>query len=220
MNNITKEYFQIKDLCRQGLLKYLAKAFSFIPKTEDPAILDIGCGTGVPTVWLAENLGGSITAIDTDKDSLSWLREKIKERKLENLVTVFNISVFDLTLKVDPFDIILAEGVLTVVGFGKAFPGIIGMLRKNGYFIIHDEYKDHREKCDFISNNHCQIISTLFLDEGIWWNDYYKHLETDISSVKDKQIRDLFRSDLKEIELYRKNPKLFRSIYYIIKKLS
>jgi 16S rRNA G527 N7-methylase RsmG len=34
----------------------MAKAFTFILKTAHSQIPDIGCGTGVPTLWLAENL--------------------------------------------------------------------------------------------------------------------------------------------------------------------
>jgi methylase of polypeptide subunit release factors len=73
---MTDEYYQIKDNCRKGLLKYMAKAVSLLPKINNPEILDIGCGTGVPTIWLAENYGGIVTAIDTDNSALEWLRKK------------------------------------------------------------------------------------------------------------------------------------------------
>jgi predicted TPR repeat methyltransferase len=41
---------QIKDRCRRGLLKYTRKAFLSIPPVDNAEILDIGCGTGVPTL--------------------------------------------------------------------------------------------------------------------------------------------------------------------------
>jgi len=62
-----KEYYKIKDNCRAGLLKYLSQAVTLLPKINDPKVLDIWCGTGVPTIWLAENYGGAITANDTDQ---------------------------------------------------------------------------------------------------------------------------------------------------------
>jgi len=215
---MTKEYFRIKDNCRKGLLKYLSKAFSLIPKIESPKILDIGCGTGVPTLWLAENFNGTITAIDTDKKSLNWLLEKIKDKNFNNQITILNISFFNLKTNPDYFDFILAEGFLNVVGFERGFLKIKEMLGNERYLVIHDEYKDHEKKFDFISNNHCKVINTLFLDENVWWDDYYRQLETEINAMQNKQNKDLFKSDLKEIESYKVDPSVFRSLYYIVRK--
>ena len=38
---------------RKGFLKYTRMAFQMLPKMNSPRILDIGCGTGVPTLELA-----------------------------------------------------------------------------------------------------------------------------------------------------------------------
>jgi methylase of polypeptide subunit release factors len=43
----------------------MAKALSRIPESGNSKIPDIGSGTGIPTLWLAENSGGIITATDT-----------------------------------------------------------------------------------------------------------------------------------------------------------
>jgi len=115
---MTKEYYQIKDKCREGLLKYLAEAVSLLPRINRFKALDIGCGTGVPTLWLAENYGGIITAVDTDEDALDWLKEKNIKKGLENQITVKAISFYNLKQKSCFFDIILAEGFLNVIGFG------------------------------------------------------------------------------------------------------
>ena len=213
-----KEYYQIKDNCRAGLLKYMAEAVSLLPKINNPKILDIGCGTGVPTIWLAETYGGIITAIDKDNVALEWLQEKIIKKGLEHQITVKNISFYDLKQEPCFFDIILAEGFLNVIGFEAGLIKLIGMLKEGGYFVIHDEFKDHEMKCDFIRANDCDLAGTLFLDESVWWNDYYKQLEEGIESLDVIQKKDLFKAELNEIELYKKDPSLFRSIYYIIKR--
>ena len=175
-------------------------------------------GTGVPTIWLAENYGGTITAIDTDSASLEWLQVKIIDRKLENQITTVNNSFFDLKPEPFYFDIILAEGFLNIFGFEKGFLRVIRMIKKGGYFLIHDEYKNHEKKCDFIRKNHFDIIGTVFLDESVWWNNYYNQLEAEINSGESNQIRNLFKSELKEIQVYRSNPLLFRSIYYLLRR--
>jgi cyclopropane fatty-acyl-phospholipid synthase-like methyltransferase len=139
---LINEYFEIKDKCRKGLLKYLSNALSIIPRIEKPKILDIGCGTGVPAIWLAENYNGIITAVDIDKKSLAWLLEKAKRQNLESRITVINKSFFDVEFDENYYDIILAEGFLNIVGFNNGFPEIIKLLKINRFFVIHDEHKD------------------------------------------------------------------------------
>jgi cyclopropane fatty-acyl-phospholipid synthase-like methyltransferase len=214
-----KEYFQIKDNCRKGLIKHLEKAFSIIPQIENPKILDIGCGTGVPTLWIADKYSGTITAIDTDKSSLDWLQNKINDENLVDKVTTFNTSFFDFKSNPEYFDIIIAEGFLNIVGFERGFLKVIKILKRNRHFIIHDEFKDHEKKFDFIQDNGCKIIDILYLDENVWWNDYYRQLESEISAIDSDQTKVLFTSDLKEIENYKMDSSSFRSIYYIIEKL-
>ncbi|MCC7551348.1 MAG: class I SAM-dependent methyltransferase [Methanobacterium sp.] len=41
-----------KDAFRQPLIEYTIKAFNQLPPINHPKILDIGCGTGVPTLEL------------------------------------------------------------------------------------------------------------------------------------------------------------------------
>ena len=42
-----------KDLVRKRLLKYTRKAFRMLSQMDKPRILDIGCGSGAPTLELA-----------------------------------------------------------------------------------------------------------------------------------------------------------------------
>jgi len=216
---MNKEYFEIKDNCRKGLLKYLTKAISLIPIIENPRILDVGCGSGVPTLMLAEKFSGKITAIDTDTKSIVIFRKKVKELDLSNRVTLTDSSLFDIKVKNNQYDLILAEGLLNVVGFQKGFLKIIKLLKRNGFIIIHDEFQNQNDKIEFIKNNDCKILDSFVLDEQIWWNDYYKCLEKEISSNSNKELLKLFKSDLHEIKLFKKNPSQYTSVYYIIEKI-
>jgi cyclopropane fatty-acyl-phospholipid synthase-like methyltransferase len=216
---MNEKYFEIKDTCRNGLIRHLEKVFSALPEIDNPKILDIGCGTGVPTLWIAKNYSGTITAIDTDKDSIEYLKKKINDNNLQDKITALKTSFFDFVSDPDRFDIILAEGFLNVVGFEVAFPKVGDNLKRKGYFVIHDEFKDHEKKLEFIHDNNCKLVYTLFLDENVWWNDYYKQLEFAINTMNREQIRNLFDSDLKEIELYKQDSSAFRSIYYLVEKL-
>jgi len=216
---MNKEYFEIKDNCRKGLLKYLKKAISIIPIIENPRILDVGCGSGVPTLMMVEKFNGKITAVDTDTISIAVFREKVKGLNLSNRVTLSNSSFFDIKDRNNQYDLILAEGLLNVIGFQKGFLGIIKLLKRKGFIIIHDEFQNQKEKIEFIKNNACKILDSFVLDEQIWWNDYFKCLEKEIFSTSNKELLKLFKSDIEEIKLFKENPSQYGSVYFIIEKI-
>ena len=215
---MSNEYFDIKDNCRKGLLKYLFKAISIIPVIEKPTILDIGCGSGVPTLALAENYNGTITSVDSDAKLINRLEKKVNELNLSNRIIIVNGSFFEMELAENQFDLILAEGFLNVVGFEKGFKKLIKLLKRNRHFIIHDEFRNHNKKTKFVESNNCKILDSFSLDKNVWWNDYYKCLEKEISSNRNKNFLELFKTDLREIKLFKQDPSQFNSVYYVIEK--
>ncbi len=212
------EYFTIRDRCRMGLVKYLEQVLKNLPESDNPKILDIGCGTGVPTLWLAEKYSGTITAIDTDELLLGFLEHKIQRKETSSSIETKNVSFFDLETEPEGFDLILAEGFLNVVGFEMGFKRVIAKIKQKGYFIIHDEYKDNDKKIALIEKNKCKIVSSLLLDETIWWTDFYGQLEIEINKPGNAHLRGLFMNEINEIDQYKKNPCLFKSIYYVVLK--
>ena len=63
--------FQLgKDKIRKRLLKYTRKAFRMLPQMDRPRILDIGCGSGIPTLELARLSQGEVIGIDIDQPAL------------------------------------------------------------------------------------------------------------------------------------------------------
>ena len=65
-----------KDLVREHLNKYTRKAFQVLPKINNPTILDIGCGSGIPTLELARLSHGEILGIDIDQPALDKFTKK------------------------------------------------------------------------------------------------------------------------------------------------
>ena len=212
------EYFNIRDRCRMGLIKYLEQVLNDLPELNNPKMLDIGCGTGVPTLWLAEKFTGTITAIDTDKQLLGFLEHKIERKKTSSKIKTKNVSFFDHVTEPECYDLILAEGFLNVVGFELGFKKVVEKIKIGGYFIIHDEYKDNDFKIAQIQKNNCKIVSSFVLDETIWWRDFYDQLDIEINTIGNFHLRNLFINEIKELDQYKKNPSLFKSIYYVVLK--
>jgi len=211
-----EEYFKIKDNCRKELLIYLFDALNEIEVPKNSRILDIGCGTGVPTLALAYRYHGKIKAIDININSLSYFKKKIRNSGYDNRIELVNTSLFELPTD-ETYDLVLAEGVLNVVGFEKGLRALVKVGRKEGFIIIHDEKKSLHEKAMLFEQNNCKIIDSIFLSEEIWWNNYYKHLKKQYSQIKDTVLLKLFKPDINEIHAFKKNPLLFQSVYYVLK---
>lgn len=206
----------IRDSCRSNLNKYILKAFSLIPPINNPLILDMGCGTGVSALALMEICNGIFYELDTDKEALEWLYNKAVEKKCTERINIINATLFDEIKFENKFDIILAEGILNVIGFEYGLSIILNNIRDEGYIILHDELKDDAEKRKVFSNHKLLLIDSFVLDKKIWWDEYFHPLEKFINESEDKEI---FTYETKEIEEYKENPSRNISVFYILKKI-
>ena len=206
--------FKIKDECRNNLNKYTCKAFSIIPKIDKPIILDAGCGTGVPALALIELCNGNIFAVDPDQSSINWFKEKVTALTLNDRIKIYNDSILNPSLFNFKFDIILAEGLLNVIGFKKGMQILINFLKNERYLIIHDVYKNDSEKRRYFKNNNLKLLHSFELDENVWLNEYFYCLKSKIKIIKDNH---LIETELKEINENIRNPNNLKSIYYILK---
>lgn len=210
-------YFKIKDRCRRNLIPYTVKAFSAIPKIDRPLILDFGCGTGESTLALLGICDGYAYAVDSDEKSLACFKEKADLLNLSNRIKLIHGSALNTDLLDIRFDLIIAEGILNVIGFEKGLEIIIQLLKNDGYAMINDELRDDEEKRIAFERNDLKELTRFELDETIWWNDYYACLEASIKSVDDIAP---YQNEIHEINEYKNNPEKFRSIFYVLKKIS
>jgi ubiquinone/menaquinone biosynthesis C-methylase UbiE len=212
-----------KDHIREGLVKYTRKAFRMLPQLDRPRILDMGCGSGIPTLELARLSQGEVMGIDIDRPALDRFRTKIKEAGLTNRVQAVDCSVLDMHFPYESFDIIWAEGSIAVIGFEKALKEWRRLLKTGGFLIVHDDLGDLTEKRRRISQCGYELINHFILSEDIWWNEYYAPLERKLNEVRAKPISDretvaVLNDDQCEIDKFKRDPKRYRSVFLIMRK--
>lgn len=212
------------DGIRRNFLKYTRKAYSILPKRDNPKILDIGCGTGIPTIELANISGGDIVAIDIDQDALDVLSKRVANLGLTDRIKVLNRSLLDIRFSIERFDIIWAEGIIQFIGFEKALQKWYELLKINGNLVIHDDLGGMEKNLKLIPKCGYELIKYIKLPDNAWWIDYYEPLEKRIKELGDKYQNDPnFLKTVKrfqnEIDNYKANPELFRSIFYILKEV-
>jgi ubiquinone/menaquinone biosynthesis C-methylase UbiE len=219
-----EDWFQgQKDRIRKRLLKYTRKAFRMLPKLDKPCILDIGCGSGVPTMELAKLCDGKITALDIDQDMLDLLRGKIEKAGLSNRVKVVNRSLLDMDFPDESFDVIWAEGSINIIGFKKGIQEWKRLLKPGGFMMVHDERNNVREKLEQISDCGYVLLGYFELDEKAWWTEYFVPLEKLISEARLKYadatgIVEAIQGSEREIDMFKKATERNSSVCFVMKR--
>ena len=103
-----------------------------------PAVLDLGCGTGGQTLYLAELLAGNLLAIDNHAPFITRLRANAAARGLENRVAAEIGDMAAPGREPGSFDLVWSEGALYQIGIANALRVCRGMLRPGGCLAFTD----------------------------------------------------------------------------------
>jgi ubiquinone/menaquinone biosynthesis C-methylase UbiE len=212
-----------KDHIRENLNKYTRKAYNILPRIKNPHILDIGCGTGVPTIALAELSQGKVIGIDIDKLSLDLLKKKLMETEFDNQIDIIKGSMVTMDFPEKSFDIIWSEGSIFVIGFETGLKKWGRLLKPNGFLVIHDEMKDKDHKLELISKCGYMLIDQFDLSIDLWWREYFTPLEQLIHAFRnmypdDADLDKVLNEDQIEIDSCKVNPTRVSSFYVILQK--
>lgn len=224
--------------------KYTAKAFSLLPKLVAPKILDIGCGTGGPTLELARLSQGLIVAVDIHQPSIDTLIRKARTEGFSNRVEAINCSMFDMRFPDESFDVIWSEGSIHAIGLERGLKEWKRFLKLEGFLAVHDmvwlqpdppqeirEYwralypgiKTIRENLMRISHLGYTLIGSFQLPGRVWWNEYYGPLEKRLKKLRivhsdSPKVQALLESEEREITLYRLYHEWYGSAFFIMQK--
>ena len=213
---------QLKDELRQALLVHLHRAFRQIPAITKPRILDIGCGSGGPTLKLARISGGEVIGLDIDTEALQRLQEKADAAGLRNRIQVVKGSLKTIDFPEASFDILWAEGSIFVIGFKQGLKAWKSFLKPGGYLVVHDAVGNLDQKHRDVTACGYQLVDWFLLGNEVWWNTYYKPLRNAIQKIRqsnptDPELHTALQQTEKEIQGYSKHPEHYRSVYFIMR---
>lgn len=135
------------------------------------SILEVGCGSGTMTTWLAEQVGkkGKVLAIDNSPSQVLATSRLVNKLRLKQ-VECRELSVFDLSTLKEKFDIVYVRFVLIHLSDPNlALKNIYPVLKKNGCIVIDEILNScnfcHPESAAFIKRRHS--IEQFFLRNGL-----------------------------------------------------
>jgi ubiquinone/menaquinone biosynthesis C-methylase UbiE len=239
--------FEIHDgLPRQGVGRdvYTRRAYEMLPPLDKPRILDIGCGSGAPTLEIARLSAGTVTALDVHQPYLDELDRRAAAAGLADRITTLNGSMLDMDFPDESFELLWSEGSIFIIGFDKGLEEFKRLIPPGGFFAVHDiawlrpdpppelleywttAYPVMRE----ISGNLAAIESAGYellghfpLPDDAWWDEYYEPLQQRLPELRAKyadnpDAQAMLDESEKEIEIYRDYIGWYGSVFYILRK--
>jgi len=192
-----------------------------LPELDKPHILDVGCGLGVPTIELAKLSEGEVVGLDIDQSLLDELNRKIKREGLSNYVTTGKCSMFEMDFPDESFNIIWAEGSISVIGFERGLKEWRRLLKPDGFLVVHAETKNMSNKLKKIPSYGYNLFNQFSLPEDAHWTEYYRPLEIRIKELQAKYKNNpgalqMLRKHQNEIDMVKRNPRKYSSAFYIM----
>ena len=209
------------DKLRARFIKYTRRAYNILPGMTEPSILDIGCGTGIPTMELMALSGGHVTAIDIDRSKLDILMERAKRAGVSERISVVRCSMQNLKFPDNSFDLIWTEGAIAVIGFEKGVKEWRRFIKPGGFLVVHDMNEDIEQKKQQAERHGYRLIEHFSISGATWWSEYYKPLEEHIERIyiehkNEPVILAQVERDRLEVEKVKNNPHAYSSGFFIL----
>jgi len=228
-----------------GSLETTLRALSFLENPGKIArIADMGCGTGGPTMILAQNTDAEIIGVDIIPEFIDVFNQNAQKLNVQHRVKGVVGSIDNLPFNDKEFDLMWSEGVIDNIGFAKALKYWHGFLKKDGYVAVTcptwftEERPSEAEQfwvtavggLDTLGENIAQMqrvgfafVAAFTLPEKCWIDHYFtprqKAEKTILSEYPDnKTVKAYFEEDEYEVGLYLRNKQYYGYAFYIGQK--
>ena len=223
------------------------KALSFLDgKDKFQRVADIGCGTGAPTLLLAEHLQAHVTGLDFFPAFINRLNKQAVVSGLESRVRGIVGNMEELPFEKGSLDLIWSEGSIYNIGFERGINEWREYLKPGGYLVASEitwltsarpaEINEYWEKAypeiDLASAKLGQMekagytpVASFTIPETCWTDYYYKPQvairAAFLEKYTDRQdALDFIKSEEAEAALYDQFKAYYGYVFYIGKKIT
>lgn len=212
-----------RDHVRANLLSYTRRAYDLLPKLDRPRILDIGCGSGVSTLEIAQISGGSLVAVDTDRHALDELADRFRQTNLVHRLEIIHTSMQELAFPPNSFDVIWSEGSIVNIGFKRGLSEWRDFLIPEGHLVVHDVMTDLPRKMELARVCGYKLLGLLKLSPEIWWSRYYEPLKKELEAFQQtcslsKKVMAEMKVAEREIKEFDHSDDRFGSVFFVLQK--
>lgn len=247
-NKMTMQYFfeVFEELprqgpgCREATLRALSQLKKLPPQ---PAVLDIGCGCGVQTQILAEELKTKILAIDNHRPVLDRLAKSAARSGLD--IETRELSMIDMPFDAQSFDLLWCEGAIFIIGLERGLTEFHRYLKPGGYLAftemcwftdqpapeaqsfferLYPDLKPVAAVREMALTAGYKLIDDFNLPDSAWWDDYYTPMLERVRALKVKnagisEAEAVYAHCDAEAEIHRRHSNDYGYNFFVLQKL-
>ena len=175
-DNISKEYDSLNRVISFGIdISWRKKIVKILKKQNLEKILDIATGTGDLAIELCKTNAKEIIGLDISKGMLSVGIEKIKNKKLDNIIKMTLGDSENLSYNDNHFDAVtISFGVRNFENLEKGLKEVYRVLKPSGTLVILETSNPtkfpFKQFYKFYSNNILPLIGRLFSNDKFAYN--------------------------------------------------
>lgn len=118
--------------------KWLLSKANFTTSTR---VLEVACGTGTTSIDIAQAYGCHVEAVDLDENALSVAKKRAQETGFAEKIAFQQANAMSLPFADESFDVLINEGMLTVLppaGKAKCIQEYLRVLKPGGVLLTQD----------------------------------------------------------------------------------
>ena len=149
----------------------LAKTCEHARLEDGQQILELGCGWGSLTLWMAEHYPNAhITAVSNSHSQREHIESHAKKNGIEN-VNIITCDMNDLDIEIIKFDhVVSVEMFEHMRNWEKIYENVSAWLKPEGYFFKHI-FVHKTAAYEFVDNGPSDWMSRYFFSGGIMPSD-------------------------------------------------
>jgi ubiquinone/menaquinone biosynthesis C-methylase UbiE len=135
---------------------------------EGSHVLDVGCGTGGNSAYLAKRIGCRVTGVDISELMIKQANRRRDDLELGDRLS-FNIGdAYSLDFPDESFDAVITVFVSQFLDLERAFPEFMRVLKKGRYLGVNEMYReshiqaDHVDKVDYAEQVYRKLTELPF----------------------------------------------------------
>ncbi|MBI4878455.1 MAG: class I SAM-dependent methyltransferase [Planctomycetes bacterium] len=209
-----------------------------------PKILDLGCGTGRPTLALAALTAGEIVALDNNRAALERLAAKVEAAGLHGRVRLVERDVAALDFAPASFDVVWCEGAIFLVGFENGLRAWRELVPPGGALVVSEvawirddppegarrffasvypAMAKDQENLAKIAAAGLELLEHFVMPAEAWWTDFYTPLEQRVGALRaplaaDRAAQELLDGLQAEVDVYREFSAWYGSVFYVLRR--